>query len=211
MARLAMAGGVIWPPIFALLLATCGTGEASPGGVQAKQGRGEQLVARVMEARRNDDRGDLRVVTRPAPGDWCGMRETTRLVVLRAGREVTTQDYCSAYNRGGASLVTDARGEPYVLLTYGTGHGDHATTDWLKIFRFADGDLMERANLRVKFPAGMGADHVFNYRTDTPPGGGLVVSGAWFADEYGTPAVIPLPGSRTIVALDTAREEATSD
>ncbi len=135
------------------------------------------------------------------------MRETTTLAVFQGAREIDSHTYCSAYNRGGASLVTDARGGHYVLLVYGEGHGTNVTSDWLKVFRLTEGHLRERANVQVREPVGVMADHVLDYRPDTPRGGGLVLSGTWTVDDGGSDAEFHLPErSRTVIELDTATE-----
>jgi hypothetical protein len=199
-------------PICALLalLAGCGTGVAGSRQADAVEERPKSRAANPTDS--PEVGGRLRVLTRRAPDDWCGRLETTRLVVLQGRREVETQDYCSAYNRGGASLVTDTAGGHYVLLVYGEGHGTHVVSDWLKVFRLTEGRLVERASLLVRTPIGTVADHVYDYNMRTPPGGGLILSGTWIVDGEGYADDVRLMDrSRTVIALDTAPAQSSAE
>lgn len=201
MSRFAI-GARFWPAVLVLLLAADGAGLARPAGAGAQRSR----EASSRQASAGPERTPLRVTLGRASDDHCGSLETQRLIVAQGNREIATHDYCSAYNRGGVSMVTDVRGAHYILLTYGEGHGTHAVSDWLTIFRLNGEDLQERANLLIREPIGIVADHMFNYRTRTPPGGGLIVSGAWIIDDpYPNDHEYEAPErSRTAIALDTA-------
>lgn len=168
-----------------------------------------QETAEPRGADRIGERGEgkydgLRVIRQETQNELCGLEAAT-LIVLDRRREITRYNYCSAYGRGGASVVTDASGGNYVLLEYAEGHGTHATTDWLMVFRLTDGFLMERANFIIREPIAVIADHVYDFRAETPPGGGLILNGAWIVDDRGIDDDnIDVPErSRTIVAIDT--------
>jgi hypothetical protein len=190
-------------------LAACGTSEARSGHAQSEVNNRANMVPDTRDAPQPKQQlTGLNVALRRPPDDWCGSLETMRLVVLDGPRQIAYRDYCSAYNIGGTLLVTDARGGHYVLLTYGEGHGTHATSYWLRIFRLDENYLVERSNFQITEPLGS-TDHVYVYRTETPPGGGLIVRGSWVVDDprSSPPDLVVPERSRTVIELDTPAQE----
>jgi hypothetical protein len=199
-----LGGWALFPLLSALSLAACGTGEASsaPGSTHSNRVQTQiQPDSSIQPAR-------IRAIARSdRDSPACGVIDGMQLVVLEGNREVSREYYCSAYSRGRASLVTDARGEHYVLLQYSEGRGTRATTDHLRIYRLSDNDLDERADLEVRRAVGVSADQVYNYRAEAVPGGGLVVTGAWTIEGPRYEIDPEMPDRRqTIIAVDTAPE-----
>ena len=105
-----------------------------------------------------------------------------RFVVLDGRRPIATHDYCSAYTQGGAHLVSDARGQRFVLRTHSEGHGTRATNSYLTVYRLGNGSLHELRRLLIEVPIGFAANRVLDYDVSTPPPGGLVIRGEWNVD-----------------------------
>ena len=136
------------------------------------------LVASVVLDARTSH---LRALTQSLPSGEgprdCFAGDAMRLRVLSGTDEVVVQDYCSAYGRGDARLLTDNRSRSYVLLTYGEGHGTRATTDYLQVYELIDGELHDRGRLVKTEPIGIHANLTYDFSVNTIASGGLVVVG----------------------------------
>ena len=140
--------------------------------------------------------------------DTCGGGDAMRLVVFDGDRETATHSYCSAYSFGGARLISDARGNHFVLLEHGEGRGTRATNMYLTVFELNE-ILNERARLLIEEPAGIAADSIYQYRVESPPGGGIILTGAWTlntADLSPYEAGFASHRSRQILEIDTSFE-----
>ena len=178
-------------PVLAFLLAGCGSGEAR--SIQA-----EPAPLPAAQAPATGHASELSAIVRYRDPSGCGWRDDMTLVILRQGREILSEDYCSAYTRGEARVVTDATGRSYVLLEYSEGHGTGATSDFLKIFEVEDDSLTERAQLMIRSNASL-----YDYSVGTPPEGGMIVSGRWIVDGPHPENWRAPPRSRTVIQLDT--------
>jgi len=112
------------------------------------------------------------------------------LSVFVEGRRIASRSFCSAYGKGSARVVTDARGRAYVLLDYSVGHGSHIASDLLAIYR-VDKRLVRRGTLISRDPIGPDAEASYHYAIKMPRSGGLKFIGT-----------LKVTGQRT--ALDSA-------
>jgi hypothetical protein len=101
-------------------------------------------------------------------------------------RRLMTKHYCSAYGRGSAYLVTDARGNSYVFWARAFQHGTHVTTDLLSIYRF-DRRMKKRAQLPARVPLSWSTYANYRYKIRKPQSGGLVLIGSLKLDGKAQP------------------------
>ena len=128
--------------------------------------------------------------------------DSMTLVVSDAGTEVTKHYFCSSYGKALARMVTDSRGQTYVLLRYGEGRGTNATEEYLAVFGLTK-DLVEYVRTPVSAGAGPTSRWTYDYRIEKPTVGGvrlvltLRVEGedVWFAPKEKT-RVIELGANR---------------
>jgi hypothetical protein len=189
--------------LLGLVLTGCEATEARSAGERTHTTR----AAEQSQPQPNGPPGGLRATVafgdREVPGCLSGDEMT--LTIREADRILFTHDYCSAYGFGVAQMVTDSRGKHFVLLKHGEGHGNRVTNMYLTVYEF-DRSLDERARLLIEEPAGIGADSTYNYRVDTPRGGGIVISGSWILDSdmlSAREARFAPERSRQILEIDT--------
>ena len=99
------------------------------------------------------------------------------LKILDGSSKAVLHEYCSAYGKGSARLVTDGRGRAFVLLDYSEGHGTHVTVDYLRVDEIVGDTLYERGRLVKSEPTGTFANLVFDLKVKTLPQGGISVTG----------------------------------
>ena len=124
--------------------------------------------------------GALHALVTPGPLDSssCIFRgDAMILQILDGHRRVITHHYCSAYGRGAAHLVADARGHLYVFLNHSITHGTHASSDLLTIYRLRR-TLVQRAEIPARIPIGTFRDANYRYQIRKPRRGGLELIGS---------------------------------
>jgi hypothetical protein len=104
------------------------------------------------------------------------------LTIQEGERPLFTHDYCSAYGQGDADLITDARGQHFVLLKHSEGHGTRATGSYLTVYGFSGASLHERQRFLTRIPAGFEANWILAYEVTAPSDGGLLIRGHWTVD-----------------------------
>jgi len=97
--------------------------------------------------------------------------------VFRGSAEVITEEFCSAYGRSSARLITDNRGRNFVLLTYSEGHGTRATTYYLRVNELVGKTLYDCGRLTKSAPIGLHADLVVDFSVKTLAKGGIRIIG----------------------------------
>ncbi len=107
----------------------------------------------------------------PYPGD------SVTMVVKEDGKILIRYHFCSAAVPS-AKVVTDAVGNNYILLDYGTtGPGTNTLQSYLKIFHLpqknVDSEFYEYLRTPTLGGAGMTSQWVYRYRTEKPKCGGL--------------------------------------
>lgn len=193
----------LWPPrsiLAPFFLAMAASSSALPGPEQPSS-----TSAAPAPALQGSD--ELRVLVRH-DGDEADPCLTDRitLVILEGSRELTSLSMCSAYGHGEARLVRDARSRSYVLLHYSEGRGTHATSSFLGVYEFVNGQLFERTRLLEGEPFGLASHHFYEYDVSTPLAGGIRIEGrsrpSIAAVDRDLVAVLP-NDRRTVVAIDT--------
>lgn len=107
--------------------------------------------------------------------DPCGYPGDSMVLTIRDGkRELTSLDYCSAYGFGSATVVTDARGEHWLLREFGEGHGTNARSDYLAIYHLEELEV-EYARVPISGAASSGSRWVYAYVIEKPRQGGLEI------------------------------------
>jgi hypothetical protein len=106
-------------------------------------------------------------------------------------------DYCSAYDRSTAQMIADKAGNSYVAVTFLSGHGTNASTEYLVIYRVSD-RLIKRKQVLLSEPAGPDSRWVYSYEIIKPGRGGIILK--MTLHQEGTNAVFLAapPKSRTI-------------
>jgi len=193
----------LWPPrsiVAPFLLAVGASSSALPAPEQPSSTRTAQTPA-------SRGSGELRALVRNewSETDPC-LSDRIDLVILDGSRELTSLSMCSAYGHGEARLVRDARSRSYVLLHYSEGRGTHATSSYLGVYEFVDGQLFERTRLLEGEPHGFQSHQHHEYDVSTPPAGGIRLEGrsrsSVAAVDRDFVALLP-NDRRTVVAIDT--------
>ena len=120
----------------------------------------------------------VEVTPGPSHSSLCAFWGDAMLLTVSDGdRRLVAHRYCSAYGRGRARLVTDARGHSYVFVDHSITHGSHATSDLLTVYRFGKG-LRQRVRLPALVPIGAFSDAKYSYEIRRPRRGGLELIGS---------------------------------
>jgi hypothetical protein len=152
-------------------------------------------------------RGPLTVTVREEPRDPldCGFSgDALVLAVSHERRLVDSVSFCSAYGISRARHLTDQRGDHFILLEHGEGHGTGATSYYLTVYRLAGVSLDERARWLSEQSAGPSGASIYSYRVETPPGGGIIITGRWTLNGQNRADDPALSRQRTVVAIDTS-------
>jgi len=98
--------------------------------------------------------------------------DNLQLVVMEGKKKVATYGVCSSYGTAKAKIETDAKGKPYIFLTYGEGRGTNAREEYLKVFVVSE-TLTEYLRLPLSGPAGPFSNWHYEYSVTKPKGGGF--------------------------------------
>ncbi|SRR5579883_482718 len=103
----------------------------------------------------------------------CGFRGDGEVLTITDGNRVLlTKNYCSAYGKSEAQIISDALARNDVLVTHSEGHGTNASTDYLTVYRLTD-RLIKRTRITISEGVGISARWFYDYKVETPEHGGL--------------------------------------
>jgi hypothetical protein len=98
--------------------------------------------------------------------------DSLELVIRDGKRQLASYVFCSSYGKSDARVVSDKRGRFYVVLTYGEGRGTNARTEYISVLPIRE-PIVPIATIPIEGPAGFTSRWRYDYRTETPSGGGL--------------------------------------
>ncbi len=97
------------------------------------------------------------------------------LVIVDGGKELGREDFCAAYGRAKTEVVTDGRGQRYVLVEFGQGRGTNATTTYLSVYRLAI-NLLEIMRIPLSWSTGPTQRFTYKYTVGSDQLRGLQIT-----------------------------------
>ena len=120
-----------------------------------------------------DERPVATVSAAPDEEPTCDMGGDSMLLTVRkADGSILKYAFCSAYGESKAEVVSDKIGNNYVLLTFLSGHGTHASSKYLTIYKIS-GRLLRRQTILLSKPSDLTGDWVYKYEVGLRDAGGL--------------------------------------
>jgi hypothetical protein len=116
-----------------------------------------------------------RIVPEPEATRCPAWKEDNLVLVVQRGTEVIDRlPFCSANGLATATVVTDAKGTPFVLLRHGIGRDSVVTRDYLTIYQAVQ-PLIEMFHVPVAATVGPESGWEYTYEIGKPAAGGLAL------------------------------------